>query len=199
MSYSVTRIDEMISGDYEFIKFIVSHIEGLEWKDNIYGNEIIYLIRDTHIETHYLRSRGFRTETYPFLLTRAIDGINETDPWKIDVFFCEPGGWNWSYKDHLNSEDIYRKADDAREAALLYVKSLTINVNTSQLNNELHILISECKTRLELFNKTNPGTKIYNRFISYIEDAEALIPNGDTKERLSMCATLHKIMSYYDD
>lgn len=58
---------------------------------------------------------------YPLLLSKAVDGINETDPWKIDIYYEHNQGWAWTYKDYLNIGEYHKEADGARISALKYV------------------------------------------------------------------------------
>lgn len=63
---------------------------------------------------------------YPLLLSKAVDGINGTDPWKIDIYFEEGHGWSWSYKDYTVVGKFFKEADGAREAAIQYVMKLEV-------------------------------------------------------------------------
>ncbi len=123
------RIKEMIEGNYDFIDFVFSKIKDIEKAKSPYVSSILATKHQGHFENHNLYSWYFNLETYPFLLTRAVEGINESDPWKIDIFYLEPGGWNWSYKDYMIEGASYECADRAKEAALLYVKSLEDKYN----------------------------------------------------------------------
>ena len=58
---------------------------------------------------------------YPLLLTKAVEGINMSDPWKIDYFYEDDRGWAWSYKDYRDLDEYHKKPDQAKEAALKYV------------------------------------------------------------------------------
>ena len=80
-----------------------------------YGNYAEYEIYDA------IGLNSVKHLLYPLLLTRAVEGVNMSDPWKIDVFFEDDKGWYWSYKDYRNLDEYHKTPDGAKEAALRYV------------------------------------------------------------------------------
>jgi hypothetical protein len=191
-------INEMVADDYEFIKWIVEQIPGLEWIDNVYDSSAISIIKDNSIHIYYLYSKDFITETYPLLLTRAIERINETDPFKIDIFFLDPAGWNWSYKDYMNEKERYVCADRAKEAALLYVKNKNIPIDTTKLKADIRG--RDLKTSIIIINKQIKEIaklkKNHKNAFDYFKSLEKDFFNEGSKIKMELINHVIEIMEH---
>ena len=103
----------------ELIKFMVSHAEGFE----LNGDQLIF--PESGIETfdeHLLTLRVWELVWYPLLLQRAIEGVNRdlNNPYKINTEYnnIEVYHVRLGLMDGWIKEDI----DQAKEAALMYVR-----------------------------------------------------------------------------
>jgi hypothetical protein len=111
--------------DIVFIKWLCKKAEGFEWiqKEKLSGkhavnfNGLVYLIKDFEDE--------FKTNIYPLLLARAVEGINKEGQQIEDKY------WIAIYGDCVSFEgfeietkdwfiDKYKHIDQAKEAVLRY-------------------------------------------------------------------------------
>lgn len=97
-------------GKFELLKRGTANVDLI-----YYGNYAEYEIYDS------INLNSVKHLLYPLLLTKAIEGVNMSDPWKIDIFYEDFKGWSWSYKDYRALDVYYDYPDQAKEAALEYL------------------------------------------------------------------------------
>ncbi len=112
----------------EFIKWIIEKAEGFEYQE--YEELRFPVIKTPDLEVWNAKTIKEFSTRWGILLTRAIEGIEKslTESGKlpyhdieIQYIFAKTGKWYWRF-DNPKPNGPYNTPDQAKEAALMYVK-----------------------------------------------------------------------------